>query len=151
MAKKKQGMSPTFKAGFIIILVLFIIWGGVMSTQDAWYETPKVEEDTQEKVVEPIDVAKEEVIVEDITDESKESNQEDEEIANQEEDEEEVPPPLVDTFDYNQDVNNFSTDKHGWSFKRNAEHTPVVGYTEACQLRIMIHFTVLTRKIRLFI
>lgn len=135
MAKKKKGMSPTFKAGLIIIILLFVIWG-VLGQTDAWYVQPV---GVVEEAVEPIDI---------VRNETKEAETEEvlvvnEEVTQQEEvaevEEETIEPTiealLDDNFDYNIDPMTLEDGAKYWSYRPNAEHTPVEGYNMNVELK----------------
>lgn len=131
MAKKKQSISPTFKAGLILIIIMFIIWG-VLSTQKPWYDKSEPETTTEQPA--SIGTAEEEVPV--IVEENNTDNQPKEEQPTEETPVDENPAPEIpptgmeDTFDYSMDPESFVNDPISWSYRRNSEHTPVEGYTE---------------------
>lgn len=142
MAKKKQGMSPTFKAGLIVIVVVFLVWGVISSQEDAFYKNS----DKQTQVVEttnPIDVAKTtetKVVIEPKSDESvvtPEVDKPTEEAVVELIDE--AKPVIIqkpegdftnDSFNYEVDPMTITDEAKYWSFKRNTDHTPVQGYNE---------------------
>jgi peptidoglycan-N-acetylmuramic acid deacetylase len=138
MAKKKKGLSPTFKAGLILVVVMVLIWA-VMSSDGKWMGnkdevlgtqviTTKEEtmaqgdsepsapaETTQEtptEVVVEVPTTEPEVVT-DITD--------DVEVVTE-------PPVNLEDFDKTKDLSGFSDVLKSWSFKRNSEHKPALGY-----------------------
>lgn len=133
--KKKQSLSPTFKAGLIVIIVLGLIWA-FTTLSEPWYSSPTV------VVEEPVSMAQESTAAPDVTEAqaAKESVTE----AQTTEAETEAPTApsaslpsaelMADNFDYEMDISQFDTKEIGWSFKRNAEHTPVVGYNEGVDI-----------------
>lgn len=131
MANKKQSISPTFKAGLILIILMFIIWG-VLSTQEPWYN--KSEQVTETKPTEPIKTVTEEtlpVIIEETPDPTTEESLASENETTNETTEGPVIPPvgIDDSFDYTMDPNSFVNDPISWSYRRNSDHTQVEGYT----------------------
>lgn len=135
MAKKKQPISPTFKAGLILIILMFAIWG-VLSIQDPWYD--KSEPETTEKQ-EPISSADEEeipVIIEEQPTETEQSGSETETEGTETEEPVPVIPPegIEDNFDYSMDPESFVNEIKSWSFRRNPDHDPVIGYNEGVDL-----------------
>ncbi len=131
--KKKQGLSPTFKAGLIVIIVLGLIWA-FTTLSEPWYKSPPV------VIEEPISMAQESTVAPDVTEVASEPVTE-EEITEPETEVVTAPPAslpsseiMADNFDYEMDLTQFETEEIGWSFKRNAEHTPVVGYNEGVDL-----------------
>lgn len=134
--KKKQGLSPTFKAGLIVIVVLGLIWA-FTTLSEPWYATPEV-------VVEaPISMADAATTAPATTSEvSTTSEAPTETQTTVPETEAPTAPPVSlpsgdfmdDDFDYQMDLSQFDTTEIGWSFKRNADHTPVVGYNEGVDI-----------------
>ena len=148
--KKRSGMSPTFKAGLIIIVVMGIIWA-FLTVSDPWYET----ETTADGESTPISMADENDAnpADENTDTDKNENETSEdkeavdipepveeetnEVSEETEEEAETEattPVMSDSFDYGLDTGSFSNEGHYWSFKRNTDHTPVVGYSEGVDL-----------------
>ncbi len=148
--KKKSGMSPTFKAGLIIIVVIGIIWA-FLTVSDPWYETETTGdgESTPISMADENNATSEDENTETETDETKTSGQdatvdvsepvEDETSDVGEETEEEsasnvITPVMSDSFDYGLETGSLSNEGHFWSFKRNTDHTAVVGYSEGVDL-----------------
>lgn len=137
--KKQQGMSPTFKAGLIIIVVMFLVWG-VVSTfgEDAWYDNPTTEQQQEDPNPEPVSTAdekKEEVVVETPAEEEPVEETPVEEDKEPEETEVQDNATLLDdSFDYDKDPETIVNDKKGWSFRRNTDHSKVQGYNEGVPL-----------------
>lgn len=133
MAKRKEPelprLSPTVRAGLIIIIVIGLIWM-VTSMNDPWYEEPEAPE--------PISMADEttaatttaapatEVVTEAEPTTTPTEAPEETTVAIQ------LPPEeiMADNFDYTMDTTQFEDNELFWSFRRNTDHTPVVGYTE---------------------
>ena len=145
MAKKKQkGLSPTFKAGLLVIIVLGLIWA-FTTLSEPWYTSPPV-------VVEaPISMAQESSTAAPAVTEAQAATQPVEEVTTETVTEAPTAPPaslpsaeyMADNFDYEMDITQFSTEEIGWSFKRNTEHTPVVGYNEGVDLPFFDGFYIL--------
>ena len=140
--KKKQGLSPAFKAGFIIIVVVGIIWA-YTTVSDPWYGDPEVVSEDQ-----PIAMKDETPTAPAVQPESKpveevvETKPEVTETPEVEEEDTEAPeiqlPPadiMNDSFDYTADMSQFSDEGHYWSFRRNTDHTPVEGYSQGVKLQ----------------
>jgi len=136
MAKKKKGMSPTVKAGTIIMFILALMWA-VLTSEDAWYmkQSASVEKQIE---IEPIDIVKEDKEVVKIIDKEEvieaEKSEAEEKVKETEDVEEKVEAGKTDTFNGTQDLNKFDTKEISWSFKRNTEHQPTIGYNEGVDL-----------------
>lgn len=138
--KKKQGPSPTFTAGLVLIIVIGLIWA-FTTISDPWYEEPTVvdeepimmtDETTAHAESEPsAPVAANEPIVE--AEPSPEPEPEPEELPDPVI---QLPPEdiMADNFDYQADLSQFSDEGFFWSFKRNTDHIPVVGYSNGVDL-----------------
>ena len=141
MAKKKRGLSPTFKAGLIVIIVMGLIWA-VTTMNDPWYQETPVEpvsmaEETQTPVIEePVTEVEEEPAPILEVEEEPEAQPEAEEEEPEEAVEVQLPDTslMMDDFDYEMDMSQFANETIGWSFKRNTDHSPVVGYNEGIAL-----------------
>lgn len=137
--KRKKGLSPTFKAGLICIFVILLIWA-VMTSKGEWY-TKEVDEESDISVA-TIENNEEEVLGETTEEVIEETIEEvKEEIKEEvEEPEVEVVKPLdkdqimADTFEADIDPESFTNESVNWSFRRNTDHTPVIGYNEGIDL-----------------
>ncbi len=132
MAKQK-GLSPTFKIGLIVIVVFGLIWA-YTTYSEPWYQEPEVVEEPIKMVDETPadDLIEEEPVVEE------EAVEEEPEVVEEPVEEETNEPTMAellnDSFDYNKDPMTIPAEDYYWSFKRNAEHTPVVGYSNGIKL-----------------
>lgn len=133
-AKKKKPMNPTVKAGFLVFIVLGLIWG-TLSGSEPWYQ--KIEETKPISMAGEVTVAetqapavteKTEVVTEAVTVATTVS---------------EIPETttqsptnnaMSEQFDASLDLSQLDTKSIGWSFKRNTEHLPVVGYNQGVDL-----------------
>lgn len=137
MAKKKQSISPTFKAGLIVIIVIGFIWAAT-TINEPWYEEP-IDEPSKEPIA-MVDETPETPVVEvPVAEVPREPDTPPEEPEAPQEPE---PPVLklpsdevmADSFDYEMDLTQFDNTAIAWSFKRNSDHSPVIGYNEGVDL-----------------
>lgn len=146
MAKKNRGLSPTFKAGLIVIIVIGLIWA-ITTMNDPWYENP----------IEPIAMADETTkpVVEVPVVEPEPESEPTEDLPTPEPEVEPEPEPevadtpeaqlpdssiMMDDFDYKKDLTQFANETIAWSFRRNTDHSPVVGYNEGVELDLFDAF-----------
>lgn len=133
--KKKQGLSPTFKAGLVVIIALGIMWAG-MTLNEPWYQ------DTQEttNAPAPVSMAAEQTTAAPVT-EAPTTEAPTTEAPTEAETTTQAPaiqlPPadwMNDNFDYTMNPHDFEDRKLFWSFRRNSEHKPVEGYSEGVDI-----------------
>lgn len=145
--KKKSNLNMTFIAGMILIGVVLLIWtfeqfgeakdkkpGATSNENSISRETERVDE---------IDNETEEANEEDKDEAQKEAENENDAATDETDKEEieelEVEEPIivnkgVGNFDLEVDLDSLSTTVIGWSFKRNTENKPVVGYNQGIDL-----------------
>jgi len=132
--KKKQGLSPTFKAGLVVVIALGLIWA-VTTIKDPWYEEP-----IEIVASKPVSMAGETTtaapetqapttVAESVTE--AETTTQAPVVTIQ------LPPAdlMNDSFDYQADISQFENNELFWSFRRNKDHEPVEGYSEGVDLK----------------
>ena len=131
-SKKNAGASATVRAGLLIIFVVALIWG-VTTIGDPWYQT------TDEEPPAPVSMADESPTTTTVpTTTAPEPVTESEPVTEAPTTSPAVALPedeiMADSFDYTMDLSQFDTTKIGWSFRRNSDHSPVVGYNEGVDI-----------------
>ena len=144
MAKKKSGLSPTFKAGLMVIVAFALVWV-VLTFNEPWYKNEALEAppidlsntqqdtttDTNTDVTETTDTSNS---IETASDATSQEPSQTEETTEETTDENQMDQDTTDSFDKNLDVMSLDNTTIGWSFRRNTDHTPVIGYNEGVPL-----------------
>lgn len=128
--RKHQKTNSDIKALIIFVGIMVLVWGLTSCGQDI--PLPPLKEQPANEVIN--DISEEQVSNEE------EEEKEEIEVITEEPIEEEVDDEIgqgsmeEDNFDYTLDPDTILNETLGWSFKRNSEHTPVIGYNEGIDL-----------------